>query len=113
MGHPGDADAEPAQQFVQYMLSDGYVDWLAIAPEGKFPVRAGTQETDASTSTPGRRCRSASTPRRRWRTSTRRRCSTSLQRGRTTFTRWGITQGQGDLIGASLGELPVPRRSAR
>ena len=28
------------------------------------------------------------------------------------FSRWGITQGQGDLIGASLGELPVPKAVA-
>ena len=38
---PVDADADSAKQFVQFMLSDGYVDWLAIAPEGKFPVRHG------------------------------------------------------------------------
>ena len=31
----------------------------------------------------------------------------ALQSGPENFTRWGITQGQGDLIGASLGELPV------
>jgi multiple sugar transport system substrate-binding protein len=32
----------------------------------------------------------------------------ALQTGPDAFSRWGITQGQGDLIGASLGELPVP-----
>ncbi len=33
--------SDSAKRFVQFMLSDGYVDWLAIAPEGKFPVRRG------------------------------------------------------------------------
>jgi multiple sugar transport system substrate-binding protein len=32
----------------------------------------------------------------------------ALATGPEDFTRWGITQGQGDLVGASLGELPVP-----
>ena len=32
-----------------------------------------------------------------------------LTSGADNFSRWGITQGQGDLIGASLGELPVPK----
>ena len=32
-----------------------------------------------------------------------------LTSGADKFSRWGITQGQGDLIGASLGELPVPK----
>ena len=29
-----------------------------------------------------------------------------------TFRRWGVTQGQGDLVGATLGELPVPQAIA-
>ena len=29
-----------------------------------------------------------------------------------TFNRWGLTQGQGDLVGATLGPLPVPKALA-
>jgi multiple sugar transport system substrate-binding protein len=104
---PVDADVDSAKRFVQFMLSDGYVDWLAIAPEGKFPVRQGpapgsTEYVD------------------KWKTlpvgvDTKAPLSevygpevlAELQAGPKAFTRWGITQGQGDLIGASLGELPV------
>jgi multiple sugar transport system substrate-binding protein len=32
----------------------------------------------------------------------------ALQTGPDEFSRWGFPQGQGELIGASLGELPVP-----
>lgn len=39
-----DADIEAAQQFVEYLLSDAYLQWLAFAPEGLFPVRRGTPE---------------------------------------------------------------------
>ena len=35
------AQAAPAQKFVEYMMSDGYLNWLGMAPEGKFPVRLG------------------------------------------------------------------------
>ena len=56
--------------------------------------------------------RSAWTRRNRCGDSTRRTSSPCCQQGRN-LSRWGITQGQGDLVGASLGELPVPRRSAR
>ena len=38
----GDVDA--AKQFVEYMMSDGYVDWLAVTPEGRFPARTGTKD---------------------------------------------------------------------
>lgn len=35
-----------------------------------------------------------------------------LRTGPEAFDRWGIVQGQGDLVGAILGELPVPRAVA-
>jgi multiple sugar transport system substrate-binding protein len=107
-----DAAAEPAQQFVQFMLSDGYVDWLAFAPEGKFPARTG--------SSPG-----ATDFVDTWKTlpvgvDTEGPLSqfypqdvlAALSTGPEAFDRWGITQGQGDLIGASLGELPVAKAVA-
>jgi multiple sugar transport system substrate-binding protein len=40
-----DADTDAAQRFVEYVLSgDGYLSWLAMAPEGLFPVRSGTTD---------------------------------------------------------------------
>ncbi|MEM9163422.1 MAG: extracellular solute-binding protein [Cyanobacteria bacterium P01_F01_bin.4] len=33
-----DAPTE-AQQWVSFLLSEGYLDWLSMAPEGKFPLR--------------------------------------------------------------------------
>lgn len=105
---PVDANAEAAQQFVQFMMSDGYIDWLAIAPEGKYPVRpgmtpGGTNYADAweglpvgvDTEAPLAQVYPQDV-------------LNVLATGPESFSRWGITQGQGDLIGASLGELPVP-----
>ncbi len=103
------AAAEPSQQFVEYMLSDGYVDWIAIAPEGKFPVRAGTAENateyvdawqDLDVGVDTEAPLSEFYPQE---------VIDILSSGADAFSRWGITQGQGDLIGASLGELPVPQ----
>ena len=42
------ADTDAAQQFVEFLLTDGYLDWLSIAPEGMFPMRAGTAEEPTS-----------------------------------------------------------------
>jgi multiple sugar transport system substrate-binding protein len=103
------AKAEPSQKFVEYMLSDGYVDWVAIAPEGKFPVRAGTAEKptqyvdawkDLDVGVDSKAPLSKFYPKE---------VIDILSSGADKFSRWGITQGQGDLIGASLGELPVPQ----
>jgi multiple sugar transport system substrate-binding protein len=103
-----EASTGPAQQFVQFMMSDGYIDWLAFAPEGKFPARPG--------STPGATDYVDTWEKLPVGVDTEGPLSQfypqevldALQTGPENFSRWGITQGQGDLIGASLGELPVP-----
>lgn len=40
-GITADANVDNAMEFVQYSMSEGYTQTLAIAPEGKFPVRRG------------------------------------------------------------------------
>lgn len=38
-----DADIEAAQQFVEYSMSEAYIDTLSIAAEGAFPIRSGPE----------------------------------------------------------------------
>ena len=52
--------SKDAAKLVEFMMNDGYLDWLALAPEGKVPVRTGTTDqptkfTDASTHPQDRR----------------------------------------------------------
>lgn len=42
LGITNDANTEVAGDFIKFALSDGYGDWLGMAPEGKFPVRKGS-----------------------------------------------------------------------
>lgn len=44
-GITADADIDDAQAFVKYAMDAGYTDTLAIAPEGKFPIRRGTADS--------------------------------------------------------------------
>ncbi len=41
LGITADANTDVAAEFVEYVVSEGYGDWLSQAPEGKFPVRRG------------------------------------------------------------------------
>jgi multiple sugar transport system substrate-binding protein len=43
-GITSDASTDAAMEFVTYSMNEGYGATLAIAPEGKFPVRRGTVE---------------------------------------------------------------------
>ncbi len=44
VGISADANVEPAQEFVRYLLTDGYTEWLAQAPNILLPARPGTKE---------------------------------------------------------------------
>jgi multiple sugar transport system substrate-binding protein len=104
---PAEAATDPARQFVEYMMTDGYEPWIAIAPEGKIPVRGGNEaggteyadawagmEVGVDTKAPlsdyyGQEVIDA------------------LTSGTDTLSRWALPQGQGDLLGAIQGEQPV------
>ena len=42
MGIGTGANVPAAQAFIEFWLSDGYLDWLGTSVEGKFPMRRGT-----------------------------------------------------------------------
>ncbi len=103
-----DAPADEAQQFVEFMMSDGYVDWLGIAPEGKFPTRLGTAdnpteyadawgslEAGVDREEPLGEIYDADT-------------IAALTSSADTMERWAFAQGLGDLVGPLLTETPVP-----
>jgi len=100
---------DAAKQFVEYWLSTAYIDWLAVAPEGKFPMRQGTVDNPTEYI-------------EGWRlleTGVDRRAPLSdyysedvidgLIKGSDSFARWGFEQGQGELVGAVYSTLIVPQ----
>lgn len=103
-----DAPTDEAQQFVEFMMSDAYVDWLAIAPEGKFPTRLGTADnpTEYADAWGGLE---AGVDRKEplgeiYDADTIEALTTSSE----TMKRWAFPQGQGAVAGALLTEVPVP-----
>jgi multiple sugar transport system substrate-binding protein len=99
---------EEAQQFVEFMMSDGYVDWLALAPEGKFPVRLGTAENPTEYADAWGSLE-AGVDRKEplgeiYDADTIEALTTSSE----TMKRWAFGQGLGALAGALLTEATVP-----
>ena len=103
------ANAPAAEKFIRFMMSSGYEGWLGMEPEGKIPVRDGTaadprkyvtdwrgMKIGVSTLEPMDKLFSAQ-------------LLDQLLAGVGNMQRWGITQGQGALVGATEGSLPVPK----
>ena len=39
-----DANAKASEQFIGYLMNEGYKDWIGFAPEGKIPTRKGSKD---------------------------------------------------------------------
>ncbi len=110
IGNTGNADrTAAAQAFVEFWLSDGYLDWLSTSVEGKFPMRRGTAdnptafldgwqqlETGVDRSAPLSDFYSTEV-------------ISILIEGSDNFDRWGFNQGQGELVTAMYQALHVPQ----
>lgn len=101
-----------AQEFVKFWLSDGYLDWLAVAPEGKFPMRRGTpdnptQYIEGWSTLPAGVDRKAPLG-----DFYSQEVINTIAEGAVGFDRWGFAQGQGLLVGGVYQDLVVPRAIA-
>jgi multiple sugar transport system substrate-binding protein len=103
------AHTEAASRFVEYMLSDGYLRWLALSPQGKYPVRTGDRQdperfAEAWMHLPSGVERKAPLSRFYGQT-----LIDSLGDGVRGFQRWGLPQGEAPLIGALRNQEPITR----
>jgi len=105
----GGANTEAARKFVAYMMNEGYPDWLGVAPEGKFPVRKGTKDDAAKFTTAWNDLPAGVDTKKPLGDVYPPEVIEALQKSPDTFQRWGFPQKQGALVGATLGELPVPK----
>jgi multiple sugar transport system substrate-binding protein len=107
-----DANKDAAKKFVEFMMNDGYVDWLALAPEGKFPVRTGTRDQPSTFIDAWNHLKAGVDRRKPLSEIYPPGVLEVLARSTNTMNRWGFPQGQGPLVGAQLGELPIPKALA-
>lgn len=107
-----DGDTARGGRFVEYMMSEGYERWLALSPQGKYPVRVGDRSSpnrfvDDWIGLPSGVDRKA--PLSEFYS---RRSIESVGEGALSFQRWGFEQGRAALIGAMHGPEPVARAVA-
>ncbi|MGC1210842.1 MAG: extracellular solute-binding protein [Micromonospora sp.] len=107
-----DGAGDSAKSFVEYMLSDGYPRWFGMSPEGRFPVRKGTADDKEKFLTAWNTSKAGVDAKKPLSDVYGEDVLTVLRQSPDTFQRWGLTQGQGKLVGAILGELPVPKALA-
>lgn len=100
-----DANKEAAAKFVAFVMNEGYEKWIGMAPEGKFPTRKGFEDkwNKLPAGVDSKKPLADIYPPE---------ILDALRKSPDTFARWGIPQGQGKLVGVTMGELPVPKALA-
>jgi multiple sugar transport system substrate-binding protein len=107
-----DAPTEDAEKLAEFMLSDGYVRWLGLSPQGKYPVRAGDKSDPKKFQTAWAGLESGVDKKAPLSDFYSEESIQSLADGVQNFQRWGFAQGQGALVGALRGEQPIAKAVA-
>ena len=102
-------NAPAAQQFVDYMMDTGYTDWLGFAPEGKFPVRKGTQADPRKFVNAWEKLKAGVDKKAPLSDFYSPDVISALKNTMSTLDRWALPQGQGKLLGATQGQFVVPK----
>jgi multiple sugar transport system substrate-binding protein len=102
-----DAPKQDAERLVEYMMSDGYVRWLGLSPQGKYPVRAGDSDDPQKFAKAWAELESGIDRKAPLSDFYSEASIASLGEGVANFQRWGFAQGQGALVGKLAEKQPV------
>jgi multiple sugar transport system substrate-binding protein len=103
-----DADAAAAKKWVEFLLTDGYLRWLSMAPEGKLPVRKGTREEPNRFIDGWMGLEFGVTTRAKISEFYGMGVVKSIVAGVEGFDRWGFAKGKGALISKMYGTKVIP-----
>ncbi len=103
------ANAAASQKFVEYMMSTGYLDWLGMAPEGKFPLRAGDASNPTKYSDGWKTLPTGVDTRKPLSSIYDAQTMAAIESVPNNIDTWAIPQGQGQLLGAVETQLTIPQ----
>ncbi|GAB2607838.1 extracellular solute-binding protein [Streptomyces capparidis] len=103
------AETAASREFIEYMMGPGYEPWFGMSPEGKIPVRHGTAAQPERYLDAWRHSDIGVDTKKPFDEVYPESLLNQLAAGVGDMHRWGITQGEGALVGATNGELPVPK----
>ncbi len=100
MGIGSGANVAAAQAFLEYWFTDGYLTWLSVSPEGKFPMRQGTAGNPTEFIDGWALLETGVDRRDTLSNFYSAEVLSTLIAGSSNFDRWGFPQGQGALVTA-------------
>ena len=108
LGITQDADKTAAKQWVEFLLTEGYVKWLGMAAEGKLPMRKGTRGEPNRFINDWMNLEFGVTTRARISEYYGKNVVKTIVDGVEGFDRWGFSKGKGALISKIYGTKVIP-----
>jgi multiple sugar transport system substrate-binding protein len=109
LGITRDANIALAKQWVIFLLTDGYLQWLSMAPEGKLPMRKGTPEDPNCYVNGWKKLPFGTTPRVKIADCYGDDAVNAILSGIEGFDRWGFSEGKGALVAKIYGTKIIPK----
>jgi multiple sugar transport system substrate-binding protein len=103
------AQAAASEKFVEYMMSNGYLKWLGMSPEGEIPTRTGTATDPTLYSDGWKKLQTGVDTRATLSSIFDAQTMSALESIPSTLNSWAIPQGQGALLGSVETQLSVPK----
>jgi multiple sugar transport system substrate-binding protein len=108
LGITRDADKTLAIQWVEFLLTDGYLNWLGMAAEGKLPLRKGTRNASKRFIDGWMGLEFGGTTRAKISRFYGMEVSKTIMAGVEGLDRWGMAEGKGTLISKIYGTKIIP-----
>jgi len=108
LGIGAGSNTDAAKLFVEYFLSEGYLEWLSTSPEGKLPMRLGNADNPNEYIEGWTQLETGVDRQAQLSEYYSADLIQELVEGADSFNRWGFPQGQGELVTAIYSSLPVP-----
>ena len=109
LGITRDANKKGAADWVEFLLTDRYLDWLGMAAEGKLPMRRGTREAPKRFVDGWLNLEFGVTTRAKISKFYGTDVAETLVEGLDAFDRWGFTEGKGLLVAKIYGTKVIPQ----
>ncbi|PJJ72599.1 multiple sugar transport system substrate-binding protein [Diaminobutyricimonas aerilata] len=104
-----DGASPSTADLVEWAMDDAYPDWLALAPEGKVPVRLGTEGNQTEFTDAWQSLEAGVDTKALLSSVYAPEVLQAVADAPDSFDRWGLPQGQGPLSGAVSGQLVLPK----
>ena len=98
-----------SEKFIEYMMSDGYLQWLSMSPAGKVPVRTGTADQPTAYTDGWKTLQNGKDKKSPLSDVLDAATLQAIENAPNTLGHWAIPEGQGSLLGAIDASLTIPK----